>query len=245
MARRIEPPSVAPGADESRPLYLQHRYMRGLRFDGLWEHPVKTPAGRWRWKALPLLEAPSASAEHQDPEGVWWCISRCIAFMAQRDLKAFKLPKGRRTERSPRLATEEVVHVLQEGLLGHAVQVLEIGAADAVTDLATVPNDHGSALLRLERTVGGRGGASACWIWMVGVETLHQDLAEDRTPSDTAGLFNALLVVGSRWPAPWGCGFGAKVLCQEGGSWKLSSVDGEVMRGRLTAWIDVTPVEVH
>lgn len=33
---------------------LVHQYMRGIRFDGLWQYQVATPSGHKRWKLLPL-----------------------------------------------------------------------------------------------------------------------------------------------------------------------------------------------
>lgn len=63
---------------------------------------------------------------------------------------------------------------------------------------------------------------------MVGTETRVGD-----------NSLSALLVVGPHWPAPWGSGFGARVQAQLDGSWKICSVDGKVMRVRMTDCITV------
>src|SRR5256885_11343432 len=46
---------------------LVHQYMRGIRFDGLWQYQVATPSGRKRWKLLPL---DAGGAQAADPDGL-------------------------------------------------------------------------------------------------------------------------------------------------------------------------------
>ncbi|GAB2476927.1 hypothetical protein GCM10027082_30350 [Comamonas humi] len=224
MAQRTQHEPNAPPT-----FHLAHRYMDGLRFDGIWEYAVQTAAGPWHWKALPLLDAPSSSATHRDPQGAWWCVSQCATIMAQARLAA-KLPK----ERASRPDPLEVEHVLQALLPGCEVQAEQPVTIHSITDLATVLEGRGCALLRLEGEASTGHTSSTRWVWMIGIEM--QCGAE--------GKVSALLVVGPRWPAPWGSGFGAKLRPWKGGRWKLCSVDGEVMQGRVTAVIAVKPL-VH
>ena len=76
MAQRSRPEPVQSGA-----FHLEHRYMYGLRFDGLWSYLARNSAGAWRWKALPLPEASSARVRLGDPQGAWWCARQCAAVM--------------------------------------------------------------------------------------------------------------------------------------------------------------------
>lgn len=230
MARHTEIEPALPTA-----FHLAHRYVHGLRLDGIWEYRVRTAAGTWRWKALPLLEA---KASLDDPDGAWWCVRRCAALMAQQGLHAIRLP----TRRAPAPETTEVVQVLQAMLPRCKVHQLDIDVENPIVDLAQVLEGRGCALLRLDRGAGANGASTACWLWMVGIETRYQVLLSGQRLPSTEGLRHALLVVGPRWPAPWGSGFGAKVLPLEDGSWRFSSVDGEVLRGRLKALSVVRPV---
>lgn len=221
MAQRTQHEPNAPPT-----FHLDHRYMEGLRFDGIWEYPVQTVAGQWRWKALPLSDAPSGSATLRDPQGAWWCVRQCAAVTAQAR-PAAKLLKGRA------LCPEagQVAHVLQTLLPSCEVQAEESIISRSIDDLATVLEGGGCALLRLDGDAGSDGSSAVRWIWLVGIEMQH----------GTEGRLSALLVVGPRWPAPWGSGFGAKLRPWEDGRWKLCSVDGEVMQGRVTAVIAVEP----
>ncbi|GAB2458596.1 hypothetical protein GCM10027082_06490 [Comamonas humi] len=222
MAQRTQYEPNAPPT-----FHLAHRYMEGLRFNGVWEYPVQTSAGQWRWKALPLLDASSSSAAHLDPQGAWWCVRQCAAVMAQAR-PAAKLPKGRAS--CPE--TGQVAHALQTLLPGCEVQAEEPVTSQSIDDLATVLEGRGCALLRLEGDARSDGSSSVRWVWLVGTEMQH----------GTEGRLSALLVVGPRWPAPWGSGFGAKLRPWEDGRWKLCSMDGEVMQGRITAVIVVKPL---
>lgn len=221
MGQRAKPEPIVPNS-----FHLAHRYMEGLRFDGVWEYPVQTSTGQWRWKAL-LPEAASEKAARDDPQGVWWCVRQCAAVMAQQARSAAKLPRGR----APRPEAEQVAHALQALLPDCEIQTEEAFTDNSLDDLATVLEERGGVLLRLESEARACGSTSVRWAWMVGVET---------QVSIEGSSVSALLVVGPSWPAPWGSGFGSKVRPLEGGRWKLCSVDGEVMQGRVTAWIAVS-----
>ena len=203
--------------------HLVHRYVDGLRFDGVWEYQVLTSSGRIRWKALPLLEAPSTAAQLLDAQGAWWCVQRCAAFMSQRVRLTVKLSKGH----TPCPQDTEVAQALKALLPDCEVQIGDSILGHSVEHLAAVLEERGSALLRLERSTSSDSLSCVCWLWVVGIEAQY----------GVKGQIRALLVVGPRWPAPWGSGFGAKVFPYGDGYWRLSSVDGEVMHARVTACI--------
>jgi hypothetical protein len=97
-------------------------------------------------------------------------------------------------------------------------------------DLLATIEKQGCALLRFEATARASEPSPVRWVWMVGTEARVGDSS-----------LSALLVVGPHWPAPWGSGFGAKAQRLPDTSWKICSVDGEVMRGRLTGCITAGP----
>ena len=253
----------------SRSFHLEHRYMNGLRFDGVWSHVARNSAGAWRWKAPPLPimpampEAPSAWVRLGDPQGAWWCARQCAAVMSTSAVPPQSLVKTPMPHPEP----AALVQALQALLPNCAVQMRECGdttyqpidiaanidanaAADITADMAQVLHAGGCALLRLEsldrKVERNNSSPNVRWAWMVGMEAWHQARADrpmqgsiDSTGTDST--VHALLVVGPHWPAPWGSGFGAKVRAQAGGSWRLASADGEVMHCRVTACIAIQP----
>jgi len=215
-------------ADPPARFQLQHRYMAGLRFNGIWEYQVQAQAGQWRWKALDLGEQPPSGTRELDPQGAWWCVRQCSALMGQRSRASLQIPK-------PRSPCPEPSEMLQA--LPPSCKARELNTEDAegalgryIDDLVATIEKQGCALLRFEATARASEPSRVRWVWMVGTEARVGD-----------NRLSALLVVGPRWPAPWGSGFGAKAQPLPDASWKICSVDGEVMRGRLTGCITAGP----
>lgn len=216
------------GADPAASFQLQHRYMAGLRFNGIWESQIRARAGHWRWKAMDLWEPSSRETREFDPQGAWWCVRQCSALMGRRSLASPQLSKLR----SPCPEPSEMLQALPT-----SCKARELDTKDAegtlgsyVDDLVATIEKQGCALLRFEATARAPEPSRVRWVWMVGTEARVED-----------NSFSALLVVGPHWPAPWGSGFGAKAQRLPDTSWKICSVDGEVMRGRLTACITAGP----
>jgi len=63
---------------------LVQRYMRGIRFDGLWEYQVANSSGELRWGFLPMDEG---DAGRTDPDGLGWCLCKCIVVTTQQPLQ--------------------------------------------------------------------------------------------------------------------------------------------------------------
>ena len=236
--------------------HLEHRYMDGLQFDGGWTYLARNRAGAWRWKALPLPEAPSTRAGLGDPQGAWWCARQCAAVMSPSAVP----PQSLVNTPIPHPDSVSLAQALQALLPNCSVQMREVGdtanpamdvTVNIAADMAKVLQAGGSALLRLESVVRASSISALRWAWMVGIETRHpahaDRSAQEQTDSAVTGstgtdsTIHALLVVGPHWPAPWGSGFGAKVRPQAGGSWRLASADGEAMHCRVTACIAVLP----
>jgi len=215
-------------ADSAASFQLQHRYMAGLRFNGIWEYQVQARAGQWRWKAMDLWEPSSRETREFDPQGAWWCVRQCCALVGQRSRASPQIPK-------PRSPCPEPSEMLQA--LPPSCKARELNTEDAegalgryIDDLVATIEKQGCALLRFEATARASEPSRVRWVWMVGTEARVGD-----------NSLSALLVVGPRWPAPWGSGFGAKAQPLPDASWKICSVDGEVMRGRLTGCITAGP----
>lgn len=236
----------------SRSFHLEHRYMDGLRFDGVWMYLAKGRAGARRWKALPLPEAPLAWASLGDPQGAWWCARQYAAVMSPSAVPPQSLVKTQMPHPEP----AALVQALQALLPNCAVQMRECGekanqTMDIAADMAQVLQAGGCTLLRLEsldRKVERNGSAALVrWAWMVGMETWHQahtdgPMQGSMNSTGTDNSVHALLVVGPHWSAPWGGGFGAKLRPQTDGGWRLASTDGEVMHCRVTACIAIQSV---
>ena len=212
--------------DSAASFQLQHRYMAGLRFNGFWEYQVQARAGQWRWKALHPGEQQSNETRKLDPQGAWWCVRQCSALVGRRSRASPQLPK-------PRSSCPEPSEMLQALPLSCKARELDTEDAEGalgsyIDDLVATIEKQGCALLRFEATARASEPSRVCWVWMVGTEARVGD-----------NSLSALLVVGPRWPAPWGSGFGARVQAQFDGSWKICSVDGKVMQVRMTDCITV------
>lgn len=197
MAERMLEMDCAPG--------MVHRYLRGLRFEGLWRYGVLDRCRRLRWKTLPL---PSPfGREADDPDGAHWGVCGCVAVLGQRIW-----PRARsqvRLRRHPNVP--EVMQALRRALPGWAPQVMH-GEADVATKtICEALEQGGCALVRLKYSRGTRPVVT--WAWVVGVEV--------------GARVRALLVTGVQWPAPWGCGYGARLRALATGDWQVLGTDGQ------------------
>lgn len=221
--------AIADGApDTGVSFQLQHRYMAGLRFNGIWEYQAQTRAGQWRWRAINLWEPSSKETKELDPQGAWWCLRQSSVLMGRRS-RAIQQPH-KQLPPCPNLK-----EMLQAMPISCNVRELDAEHGEgtlcsAIDDLVATIEKQGCALLRFEVAASTSVPSRMQWVWMVGAETRVGDNG-----------MSALLVVGPHWSAPWGSGFGAKAQPLPGGNWRICSVDGEVMRGRLTAAITVEP----
>lgn len=232
--RRTESPF---SSGTSSTIHLEHRYLQGLRFAGAWAYPMTLPSGRRRWQTLPLLEPSSVRTADHDPQGAWWCVRRCAAVMGQRSLRSLRAVQ----QWSPAPEAAQVAQALQELLPSCLVYPSHLFSELPMAHIARLLDNGGCALLRLAFMPYAGNTAKVYWAWVVGVETCCF-VTRGEAPAITKETLQALLLVGQRWAAPWGSGFGAKL--QRAGTERcmLCSVDGQRLQGSCTAVVVVTPV---
>ena len=212
---------------------LVHQYMRGIRFDGLWQYQVATPSGRKRWKLLPL---DAGEAQAADPDGLRWCLTRCAAVMAQRPMQ--KDPNHAYVPTSSDNATE------WEALFPEC-EVGRFSGMDktSMAGLSAVMERGGCALLKLalRRRPLHSGKDAASWVWVVGVELQSWSSGPQGNCFPAKPKVRAALVVSPSLSAPWASGFGARVSWEEAGPCVLGSVDGQRLQGRCTEVVTIAP----
>ena len=212
---------------------LVHQYMRGIRFDGLWQYQVATPSGRKCWKLLPL---DAGEAQAVDPDGLGWCLTRCAAAMAQRPMQ--KDPRHTRIPTSSDSAPEWEA-LFPESEIGRFIGTDKASMAG----LAAVMERGGCALLKLalRRRPLHSGKDAASWVWVVGVELQSWSSGPQGNCFPAQPKVRAALVVSPSLSAPWASGFGARVSWEEAGPCVLGSVDGLRLQGRCTEVVTIAP----
>ena len=189
---------------------LVHRFMPGLQFDGLWRYAVGKES-EVHWQDMPLEPGLLPRASSGDPEGAWWCVRRCVAVLGRQPWRAVHPPH----RLLPHPSVVEVAEVLQRLLPSWAVRVEPSVTPDPMEAAARALEQGGCTLVRL--AAHRRRQPTGCWAWVVGVE------AQARARS--------MLVVGPLWPAPWGCGYGARVMAEGPGGYQLRGTDGQYLQG--------------
>ncbi|MDH5858810.1 hypothetical protein [Lampropedia aestuarii] len=206
---------------------LVHHYMRGIRFEGLWEYQVRSPSGRMRWKQLSMH---SESAQTLDEDGFEWCLRRCAAVMAQQPLRKAKIDAelselGPDANQWKRRLPNCAIWRFNE--VGESVKEL----------LAIVLKKGGCALMKLElqRNQPKKQESDVCWVWVVGLELQRVSVADRLTRTMAA------LVVSQTWAAPWASGFGARISWDDAGQCVLCSVDGHRLQGQCFEMVAIEP----
>lgn len=190
---------------------LVHHFMQGLCFDGLWRYAVRESESTLRWDELSLESGTSRASG--DPEGAWWCARRCVAVLGQRAWRLVRPPQA--LQRCPSIAqVERVLHTMLPGWDLRAEQGRGPASMNAIVQAL---EQGGCALVRL--VLQGPRRQGVCWAWVVGVEM--------RARAPLQAQERALLVVGAPWHAPWGCGYGARLMPGEYGAWVVRSTEGQ------------------
>ena len=63
---------------------VQHHYMHGLCFDGMWDYHTRSRKGCKSWARLDLGSDAYPWAQEDDPEGAGWCVRCCASVLGQR-----------------------------------------------------------------------------------------------------------------------------------------------------------------
>lgn len=206
---------------------LVHYYMRGIRFDGVWEYQVRSSSRRMRWKQLSMH---SESAQASDEDGFVWCLSRCAAVMTQQPLRKAKSDAWL-SEFGPDASQ------WKRRLPNCAIWRFKEVGESAKELLAIVLKKGGCALLKLElqRNQHSEQESDISWVWVVGLELQPVSFADRLTRT------MAVLVVNQTWAAPWASGFGARVSWDDAGQCVLCAVDGHRLQRQCIEMVAIEP----
>ena len=211
---------------------LVHHFMRGIRFDGLWEYQVKNSSGRLRWMHLPMDDADANSA---DPEGLGWCLTRCVSVLSEEPFQIV------RAEVSRLLALKVGAADWSELVYGRSIRYTKITQDISIGYLATLLRDGGCALLKLEKSGKRRQKVTiaSAWMWVMGVEQIGTTQKSHVTTVVADEEVRAVLVVGLKFVAPWACGYGARLSGSADGGWILRSTDGHRQHVRCITIVSI------
>lgn len=211
---------------------LVHHYMRGIRFDGLWEYQVKNASGRLRWSHLPMDDADTNSV---DPEGLGWCLSRCLSVLSQQPFQIVSFEVSRLLALKGEAAEWNLL------IYGRSIRYAKMAQDNGIGYLATLLTKGGCALLKLELMRKRRQQATivSAWMWMIGLEQIGIPQDSHVTTVVTDRDARAVLLVGLKVAAPWASGYGARLSRTADGGWVLRSTDGHSQHVRCIAMVSI------
>lgn len=211
---------------------LVHHYMLGIRFDGLWEYQVKYPSGRLHWMHLPMDDVDANSV---DPEGLGWCLSRCLSVLSQQPFQIVSVEVSRLLALKREAAEWNVL------VYGRSIRYAKMAQDNGIGYLATLLTKGDCALLKLELIGKRRQRATnvSAWMWVIGVEKMGipQDSHATNVLADREA--RAVLVVGLKVAAPWASGYGARLSGTADGGWVLRSTDGHRQLVRCISMVSI------
>lgn len=214
---------------------LVHRYMPGIRFDGLWEYQVANSSGELRWSFLPMDEG---DAGRDDPDGLGWCLCKCIAVTTQRPL--LKVVDVERL----------LAHLMDMGdwkatQAGYEVVHVKKSAEITMDSVARLLEEGGCVLMKIEKRGKKRQPekVEATWVWVVGVE--FQIAPQDPLPKDGTvnSVVRSLLTVWKTNAPPWASGYGARLSLLKEEECLMSSTDGHWLQGRCMEALFLVPMD--
>lgn len=213
---------------------VQHHYMHGLRFDGVWDYQTRSRTGRKSWARLDLGFKAYPRAQEDDPEDAGWCVRCCASVLGQRPVSLTHMQNSPTPTGDP----ARVAFALRELLPNFQIDVQFGASQDVVHDVENVIKAGGTMLVRLKRASGVRQ-IPLSWMWIVGVElrpVAHCALGTQKTPETPA-----LLLVGRGLEPSWGSGYGVKAICGEGAIWSVRSVDAQTWRAVVSCVVRICP----
>lgn len=205
---------------------VQHHYMHGLCFDGMWDYQTRSRSGRRSWARLDLGSATYPWAVEDDPEGAGWCVRCCASVLGERPVSLTYM----QATPLPRPEPAGVANALHKLLPKFDIDTRYVVDATTLQDVMKVIEAGGGALARLERTHELRK-IPPCWVWIVGVEAKPVSFCLSTLQSV------GLLLVGRELEPHWASGYGAKAVHNDAGSWLIRSVDGHAWSGRFSSLI--------
>ena len=213
---------------------VQHHYMHGLCFDGMWDYHTRSRKGRKSWARLDLGSDAYPWAQEDDPEGAGWCVRCCASVLGQRPVPLTHMQNSPTPTGDP----ASVAFALRELLPKFEVDVQLCTGQNVIQDVEKVIKDGGSMLVRLKRASGVRQ-IPPSWMWIVGVElrpVARCALGAQGTPKTPA-----LLLVGRGLEPSWASGYGVKAICEEDALWSVRSVDGQTWSAVVSCVVRISP----
>jgi len=212
---------------------LFQRYMSGIRFDGLWEYQVANSSGELRWSFLPMDEG---DIGRTDPDGLGWCLCKCIAVTTQRPL--LKVVDVERLLAHPmEMPAWKALHA------GYQVVHTKRGSEITMDSVARLLEEGGCVLIKIETNGKKRQPrkVAATWVWVVGVE--FQIAPQDPLPKDGTvnSVVRSLLTVWKTNAPPWASGYGARLSLLKEEECLMSSTDGHWLQGKCVEALFLVP----
>ncbi len=204
---------------------VQHHYMHGLCFDGMWDYQTRSRTGRKSWARLDLGSDAYPWAQEDDLEGAGWCVRYCASVLGQRPVSLTHMQKSPVPIGDP----ANVASTLRGLLPKFEINVQLRTGQEFILKVANTIGVGGGVLARLEREHELRQ-APPSWVWIVGMELCF------------AGVQSSSLLLVSRDLTPaWACGYGAKAKLADGERWTICGVDGQAWSGKFSAMILLRP----
>ena len=209
---------------------VQHHYMHGLCFDGMWDYQTRSRSGRRSWARLDLGSAAYPWAVEDDQEGAGWCVRCCASVLGQRPVPLTHMQKAPVPKGDP----ANVASALRELLPTFEIDVQFGPGQELIHKVANTIGSGGGVLVRLERQHELRQIPS-CWVWIVGMEVKRVSL------SALSNKPVSMLLVGRELSPPWASGYGAKAVFVDAGALMIRSVDGHAWRAVLSSLVEIKP----
>ena len=131
---------------------VQHHYMHGLCFDGMWDYHTRSRKGRKSWARLDLGSDSYPWTQEDDPEGAGWCVRCCASVLGQRPVPLTHMQNSPTPTGDP----ASVAFALRELLPKFEVDVQLCTGQNVIQDVEKVIKGGGSMLVRLKRASGVR-----------------------------------------------------------------------------------------
>ena len=213
---------------------VQHHYMHGLCFDGMWDYQTRSRTGRKSWARLDLGSDAYPWAQEDDLEGAGWCVRCCASVLGQRPVSLTHMQNSPTPTGDP----ARVAFALRQLLPNFQIYVQSGAGQDVGHDVENVIKAGGTMLVRLKRASGVRQ-IPPSWMWIVGVEL--RPLAHCALGAHGAPKTPALLLVGRGLEPSWASGYGVKAICEEDAIWSVRSVDGQAWRAEVSCVVRICP----
>lgn len=176
-----------------------------------------------------------ADTNSVDPEGLGWCLSRCLSVLSQQRFQIVSVEVSRLLALKCE-AADWNVHIY-----GRSIQYAKMAQDIGIGYLAMLLTEGGCALLKLE-LMGKRRQqvtVASAWMWVIGVEQIGIRKGSHGTTVVADREARAVLVVGLKVAAPWASGYGARLTGTKDGGLILRSTDGHRQHVRCRTMVSI------